>query len=264
MTRPLSQLLERVLEGEPAPGDEIDEVFRRADRLYRRRIQAVVAAGIAVIAVIAAAGYALTSTLMPTGHPATPAVAPYAATTAGSAPSPSRSPVADPVLGLLAPVAGGRKERVHPRPPARGNGWRQYSVTGQDGAPRGTVAVAVYATGKTLCFPVPAAPRRCAKVEWAPAGVEYVRYDEQNERDWQVRQTIARRISDGRTIALMAAGERGAGNAAAGKPGLTGAQVERLATDRRLFDAFGKDEDCFGPSSGACPAFKVPVPAADD
>jgi len=266
MTQPLSRLLEHVLDGEPAIGDEIDEIFRRADRLRRRRIQGLVGAGLVVVAVIAAAGYALTSTLMPTaGRPAVRAGSAVPAVVGrGTAdPTPRPSTDTDPVLGLLASIVDGRKEHIYPRSPERGNGWRQYSVTDQDGAPRGTVAVAVYATGKNLCFPVIGAPHRCAKVEWAPAGVEYVRYDDEKDRDWQVHQTIARRISDGRTIALMATGER-VDDSTAAKPGLTGAQIEQLATDRRLFDAFGKDEDCFGPSSGACPAFKVPVPSTED
>jgi hypothetical protein len=244
--------------------------------MRRRRIQTLIGAGLAVVAVIAAAGYALTSTLMPTATKIAPAAAPHATAQPGSVPPgsvpPGSAPPAsvppsaavDPVLGLLAPIVDGRQERITPRPPERGNGWRQYSVTDQDGTPRGTVAVAVYATGQNLCFPVLAAPHRCAKVEWAPAGVEYVRYDDEKNRDWQVHQTIARRISDGRTIALMATGERGGDDASAGRPGLSGAQIEQVATDRRLFDAFGQDEDCFGPSSGACPAFKVPVPSPDD
>ena len=263
MTQPLSRLLEHVLDGEPVIGDEIDEIFRRADRLRRRRIRTLIGAGLAAVAVIAAAGYALTSTLMPTATKITPAVAPHAIAQPTSVPPPPSAAV-DPVLGLLAPIVDGRKERIIPRPPERGNGWRQYSVTDQDGTPHGTVAVAVYATGQKLCFPVLAAPHRCAKVEWAPAGVEYVRYDDEKDRDWQVHQTIARRISDGRTIALMATGERGGDDPSAGRPGLSGAQIEQVATDRRLFDAFGKDEDCFGPSSGACPAFKVPVPSPND
>jgi hypothetical protein len=269
MTQPLSRLLEHVLDGEPAIGGEIDEIFRRADRLRRRRVQALIGVALAVVVVLAAAGYALTSTLLPTADKA-PAEAPQATARVSSAPLPSTaadplpSTAVDPVLGLLAPIVDGRKERVYPRPPERGNGWRQYSVTDQDGTPRGTVAVAVYATGQNVCFPALTAPHKCAKVEWAPAGVEYVRYDDEQDPDWQVHQTIARRISDGRTIALMATGERGGDNVAAGRPGLTGAQVEQLATERRLFDAFGTDEDCFGPSSGACPAFKVPVPSAED
>ncbi|MCU7729878.1 hypothetical protein ODJ79_39700 [Actinoplanes sp. KI2] len=274
MTQPLGRLLEQALDGEPAPRDEIDEVFRRADKLRRRRLQAAVGAGVAVIAVIAAAGYALTTTLLPPGQqrdagrhdpvqagaPVRPVAAPQATRTA--APPPSIA--ADPVLRLLAPIVEGRQERIRPRPPERGNGWRQYSVTDRDGTPRGTVTVAVYATGRDFCFPVRAGSHRCARVAWAPGGVEYVRYDDGNDRDWQARQTTARRTSDGRTIALMATGEHGGDTAAAGKPGLTGAQVERLATDRRLFDAFGRGEDCFGPSSGACPAFKVPLPSPKD
>jgi len=266
MTQPLSRLLEHVLDGEPVIGDEIDEVFRRADRLRRRRIQVLIGAGLAAVAVIAAAGYTLTSTLMPTGKTAAPSAGPHATAlpSAVQLPSPVPSTVTDPVLGLLAPFVGGRKERIYPRPPERGNGWRQYSVTDQDGTPRGTVAVAVYATGQGLCFPVLAAPHRCAKVSWAPAGVEYVRYDDEKDPDWQVHQTIARRISDGRTVAVMATGERGTDNASRGKPGLTGAQIEQLATDRRLFNAFNAGEQCSGPSSGACPAFKVPVPLPAD
>ena len=40
-------------------------------------------------------------------------------------------------------------------------------------------------------------------------GIEYARYDDDQDVDWQVHQTIARRISDGRTVAVMATGERG-------------------------------------------------------
>jgi len=133
-------------------------------------------------------------------------------------------------------------------------------VVDQDGKPRGTVELAVYSVAEDLCFPVPAAPAKCARTKWAPAGIEYVRYDDDHDPDWQVHQTIARRISDGRTVAVMATGERGTDNASRGKPGLTGAQIEQLATDRRLFNAFNAGEQCSGPSSGACPAFKVPVP----
>jgi hypothetical protein len=258
MTTRLNQLLEHVLDGEPVIGDEIDEIFRRADRMRRRRIQALIGAGAAVVAVIAATGYALTVTLMPGADTSAPApAASYAAA------RPSAVAVADPVLALIAPIADA-KLRISPRPPERGSGWRQYSVTDSAGRPRGTIEVAVYHVAEDLCFPVLAAPGKCARTEWAPAGVEYVRYDDEKDPDWQVHQTIARHITDGRTVAVMATGERGADNAAGGRPGLTGAQVQKVATDRRLFDAFGSTEDCFGPSSGACPAFKVPVPDGSD
>lgn len=257
MTLQLNQLLEHVLDGEPEIGDEIDAVFRRADRMRRRRIRMLVAAGVAGTAVIVATGYALTSTLMPSTGGGTPV-------TAQSSAAPRSSTAADPVLALIAPIVDGRKMHIYPRPPERGSGWRQYSVVDPDGKPRGTVELAVYSVAKDLCFPVPATPNKCAKTEWAPAGIEYVRYDDDHDLDWQVHQTIARRISDGRTVAVMATGERGTDNASRGKPGLTGAQIEQLATDRRLFNAFNAGEQCSGPSSGACPAFKVPVPLPAD
>ncbi|WP_433376885.1 hypothetical protein ACQPZX_08690 [Actinoplanes sp. CA-142083] len=257
MTVQLNRLLEHVLDGEPQLGDEIDAVFRRADRLRRRRTQALVAAGVAVTAVIVATGYALTTTLMPGKN-----ASPPAGVASSAVPLPST--VADPVLALIAPIVDGRKMHIYPRPPERGSGWRQYSVVDQDGKPRGTVEVAVYTVAEDLCFPVLAAPGKCAKTEWAPAGIEYVRYDDDRDLDWQVHQTIARRITDGRTVAVMATGERGTDNASNGKPGLTGAQIEQIATDRRFFDAFGAAEQCSGPSSGACPAFKVPVPLPAD
>lgn len=258
MTMPLTRLLEHVLEGEPGLGDEIEAVFREAARIRRRRTRALLAAGAAAVAVIAGAGFALTTTLI--SSPATPAAAPTVAATVTRSPIPVPSDVADPVLAVLAPVARDRKMHLYPRPPERGDGWRQYSVTDADGRPRGTVQVAVYDIAADMCFPVLAHPNRCAPTEWAPAGVEYVRYDDDHDPEWQVHQTIARRITDGRTLAVMATGERGAGEPAAGKPGLTGAQIEKIATDQRLFDAFGPDERCSGPSAGACPAFRMPVP----
>jgi hypothetical protein len=173
---------------------------------------------------------------------------------------PVPSAIADPVLAVVAPQVDGKGMHIFPRPPERGNGWRQYSVVDDEGKPRGTVEIAVYPAPEDLCFPVPAAPGKCARTEWAPRGIEYVRYDDDQDLDWQVHQTIARRISDGRTVAVMATGERGTDDADAGKPALTGAQVEKIATDPRLADAFGPAETCTGPSAGACPVFRVPVP----
>lgn len=257
MSVQLNQLLEHVLDGEPGLGDEVDAVFRRADRIRRRRLRALIAAGVAAAAIIVATGYALTSTLMPGTATSEPAAAPPSA-------GPAPSDLTDPVLEVLAPLVDAKKMHIYPRPPERGDGWRQYSVVDKDGKARGTVEVAVYAVADDLCFPVLAAPGKCAKTEWAPAGVKYVRYDDDQDLDWQVHQTIARRITDGRTLAVMATGERGTGNAAAGKPGLTGAQIEKAATDRRMFDAFGANEKCQGPSAAACPAFKVSVPLPAD
>ena len=254
MSVPLNRLLEHVIEGEPEVGEEVDAVFRAADRLRRRRrTRVLLTAGAIAIAMLAAAGYLLTSTLMPSMDEAPP----VGSVSPSDVPVPSD--VADPVLALIAPVVGD-KLHIYPRPPERGNGWRQYSLVGADGKPRGTLELAVYTVRDDLCFPVLAAPNECAKTQWAPAGVEYVRYDAAPDPDWQVHETMARRISDGRTVAVMATGERGADSASHGTPGLTGAQVEKVATDKRLFDAFVAGERCFGPSVAACPAFKVAVP----
>lgn len=261
MTVQLTSLLEHVLDGEPETGDAVDEIFRRADRLRRRRTRALLAAGLAAVVVIVVAGWLLTTTLMPAtdrdgeaGREVKLAPAPPGAVTAPPT-------VTDRVLGLLDPVAADKKMRVDPRPPERGEGWRQYSMTDRDGKPRGTIEVAVYAVRDDLCFPVVATPGKCARTEWAPAGIEYVRYDDDRDPGWQVHETIARRISDGRTVVVMATGERDADRPSDGKPGLTGAQVEKLATDKRLFDAFAPEEKCSGPAADECPAFKVPVPS---
>jgi hypothetical protein len=260
MTVRLNDLLEHVLEGEPELGDQVDAVFRQATRLRRRRRRALIAGAAAVVAGIAAAGYGLTTTLLPG-----PAAAPRPAATA-TAPSPSVSsagPPADPVLGMLAPIVGKKDLRIVAGSPDRGDGWRRYSVTDDQGRSRGTVEVAVYHVADDLCFPVLASKKSCARTEWAPKGVEYVRYDDESDQDRQVHQTIARRISDGRTLAVMAAGKRDTGDAGRGKPALSGKQVERVATGPELFDAFGPDETCTGAAADDCPAFEVPVPTED-
>ena len=254
MTVPLNDLLQHVLAGEPVLGDEVDAVFHHAERLRRRRTRLLLAAGAATAGAIVLAGYLLTTTLLP-ARGAPPAAAP----TRGAAPVPSA--MSDPVLRVIAPIVDGERMRIVPRPPERGFGWRQYSVLGPDGRLRGTVEVAVYAVPGRLCFPVPGEESDCAEVERAAEGVEYVRYDETGDPDRQVNETIARRTADGRTVAVMAAGERGTGDAAAGRPALTGAQVRQIATDMRLISAFGPRERCNGPAADACPVFEVPVPA---
>ena len=258
MSVQLRDLLEHVLVGEPEVADEVDAVFRGADRLRRRRTRSLILAGAAVVVAVAAAGFVLTTTLLPGSLRSAPVTAlPSAAVTPSVVPPPSA--IADPVLAIVAPPVDGKKMHIFPRPPERGNGWRQYSVMDQDGKPRGTVQVAVYASPHDLCFPVLAAAGKCAHTAWAPKGIEYVRYDDDQDVEWQVHQTIARRISDGRTVAVMSTGERGTDNASRGKPALTGKQIEQIATDPALGDAFGPAEDCSGPSAGACPVFRVPV-----
>ena len=267
MSVQLRELLEHVLEGEPAVGDEVDAVFREADRLRRRRTRRVLAAGLGAAALVTAAGYLLTTTLLPrsatpapTGLPApAPAVsaAPSAAPSAvrsGGTPSPKPSAGGDAVRAVVEPLVKGRSLRLAAT--ERGDGWRRWAVTTPDGRSRGTVKIAVYDRPDGLCFPVRADPDACARAD-RKAGFAFVRYDDVSDADRQVRQTIARRLSDGRTVTVLAAGERDAG-AEKGKPALTGAQVEQVATDERVFAAFGPDERCDG--AGSCPEFRVEVP----
>lgn len=250
MSAHLTKLLEHALAGEPALADEVDAVFRRADRLRRRRARAVLAAGVFAVVVVVAAGALVVTTLLPddrTPPPALLAVGP-------TKPAPSAQP--DPVLAVIAPVIVAKKLKIRPRPPERGNGWRQYAVTTAGGEPRGIVQVAVYQTPQKLCFPVLAAPDACARPEKSADGLDYLRYDGVEDSAWRTRQTIAHRGADGRALALMAVGER------TGRPPLSGTQVQKLATDTRLMAAFGAAETCTGPSAGACPTFHVPVPTS--
>jgi hypothetical protein len=253
----LAELLEPVLRGEPPLGDEVDAVFRRADRLRTLRTRLLLASGGAAVAVIVVAGYVLTTTLMPRRDPvvkslpapvASPAPPPSPVT-----PSPSPRPAGDAVRRVITP--GIDAKGLHLLAGSRGQGWREYPVRDAEGIRRGTVLVAVYRAAGDLCFPVLAAPGRCARAEKASEAIQFVRYDDESDPDRQVHQTIAH--GNGRVLAVLAAGERDT-SAKRGKPALSGKQVETVATDERLFEAFGADERC----DDACPAFPVSVPAA--
>jgi hypothetical protein len=250
-TGPLRELLEHVLEGEPSIGDEVDAVFRRADRLRRRRTQGLLAAGLGGAAMVVAVGYVLTTMLIPATPELRPAPAPLPASTPATV-KPGPSVAADPVLDVIAPLVLSRSLRIVPNSAERGDGWRRYAVADGD-QPRGTVQVAVYDKPGEYCFPVRADREACARAERAD-GLEFVRYDDESDQDRQVHQTIARRLSDGRTIAVMAAGERDAG-AAKGRPALSGAQVEKVATDERVFGAFAGGSAC----GKGCPSFRTSV-----
>jgi hypothetical protein len=261
MTVPLGEMLERALVGEPAPADEVAAVFRRADALRRRRVRLVLVAGAVIVGTVALGGYLVTTTLLPvrSSPRADSAAVVRAGSGIGRSAVPVPSAIADPVLAALAPAVDAGHLRIVPRPPQRGFGWRQYSVLTADGKPRGTVGVAVYARPDRFCFPRRDGHTGCASADHAAGGIDYVRYDDA-EPDWQVNQTIARRAADGRTIALMAAGERDVTDPADGRPALSARQIERLATDPRLMAAFGPRERCDGAPAEACPVFRVPVP----
>ncbi|WP_249997614.1 hypothetical protein [Actinoplanes sp. M2I2] len=263
MSAPLNRLLEHVLEGEPPLGDEVDAVFRRAARLRRRRTQAVLLAGAGTAGLIVVLGYVLTATLLDappatiSSGPSTPAgvaaVPPPPVPSGASAPGPAPGPASDGVLKVIGPLVKGRELRVEPASQRKGDGWREYGLTDAQGRSRGTVQVAVFDVRRKWCFPVAADPEACARADRA-SGLEFVRYDDVSDPDRQVRQTLARRLDGDRVLAVQVAGEPGVG-ARRGKPGLTGAQVEQVATDERVFDAFDVDENC----DDGCPAFRTPV-----
>jgi hypothetical protein len=259
-TVPLGALLGHVLEGEPALAGEVDEIFRRADALRRRRTRLLLIAGVTIAALIVLAGYLLTTRLLP-ARGASRALPAHPATLASAVPVPSA--IADPVLALVAPMIDGDHRRIVPRPPARGFGWRQYSVLTADGQSHGTVQLAIFARPDGLCFPRRDGKDGCARADRAAGGVDYVPYGDGTDPDWQVNEAIARRTADGRTIVVMATGERDVADPADAAPPLSANQVERLVTDHRLLDAFGAREGCDGPSANACPIFKVPVPDGD-
>jgi hypothetical protein len=224
-------------------GDALDDIFRRAETVRRRRIRSLFGAAAGAAAGLVAVGYALTALLLPdTSHPSAAA---------------GRSTVtADPVLAVLRPALRGSGLRVEAREPARGAGWRRYLVLTAAGRPRGVVEVATYAAPPRLCFPARGAPDACALPERG-GGTGYVRYVV--DGDPQVNEVIARRPGDGRVIVVQAAGERGTGSAAGGRPALSALMAARIATDARIAAGFGAAERCTGPDGG-CPVLAVPLP----
>jgi hypothetical protein len=246
----LGTMLEHVFGHEPPVGDAIDDIFRRAEAVRRRRAKTVVVAGSLAVLLIAILGYAATAVLLP----AAPTQSPAAETVVVGAP-------ADPVLAVLAPMLAPSRLTAGPREPSRGEGWRQYLVRTASGRPHGLVEVSAYAAPDGLCFPVLADRTACARPERAADTVEYVRYAIDRDVNWQVIEVIARRGSDGRVIVVQASGERGTGSAQGGRPPVSALLAARLAADPRLAAAFDAEKACNGPDP-ACPVLKVPVPIA--
>jgi hypothetical protein len=250
MSALLTEVLERACASEPPPEDAVPDITRRAVRLRRRRAFRAVLTGLALVALVVLLGYALTTILMPGQKPPS--------TAAVAVPQPRPSAVLDPALAVLAPLVDAKGYRIVPHEPATGAGWRQYAVSNPAGEPRGLVEVAVYDAPAGLCLPVPADPDSCAPPDRTREGIEYAPYAETADPDWQVHEVIARRVVDGRTVAVMATGERGTGSAERGEPPLTTVEAARAATDPRLADAFGVGERCNEPAP-ACPILRVPV-----
>lgn len=250
MSAAMTAVLERACAGEPPVGDAVGDIVRRATRMRRRRAGSVLLAGATVVVLVVLLGYALTTVLLPGRKP------PSTAAVAMAQPRPSA--VLDPVLAVLSRPVDAKDHRIVPRVPFSGSGWRQYAVLGADGRPRGLVEVSVYDAPAGLCLPVEAEPTSCAKPDTTDSGFEYGRYDDTEDVDWQVRQVIARRVVDGRTVAVQATGERGTGDRDAGKPPLTGREAADAATDPRLLDAFGLGERCNLPAPD-CPILTFAV-----
>ncbi|WP_146164294.1 hypothetical protein [Pseudosporangium ferrugineum] len=246
----MTAVLERACESEPPVGDAVEDIFRRADRLRRRRARTVILAGLVAVVIVILLGYALTTVLLPGPKPRS------AAAVAVAQPRPSA--VLDPVLAVLAPPVDAKAYRVVPSEPSSGPGWRQYTVTDRDGRPRGMIEVAVFDAPAGLCLPVLADPSACAQPDRTRAGIEYARYADTADVDWQVRQVIARRVVDGRTVAVQATGARGTGDTDRGSPPLTTREVAQAATNPRLIDAFGLGEHCNAPAP-SCPILKIAV-----
>lgn len=250
MSAAMTAVLERACESEPPVGDAVEEIFRRADKLRRSRARSVILAGLVAVVIVILLGYALTTVLLPGPKPRS------AAAVAVAQPRPSA--VLDPVLGALAPPVDKKGFRIVPRLPSSGSGWRQYAVMDEDGRPHGLVEVAIFDAPAGLCLPVLADEQSCARPDRTRAGIEYARYADTADVDWQVHEVIARRVVDGRTVAIQATGERGTGDAGRGEPPLTAREVAEAATDPRLPDGFGLGERCNAPAP-ACPIFKIPV-----
>jgi hypothetical protein len=246
----MTSLLERACVGEPPVGDAVTEIFRRADSLRRRRAATVILAGLAAVAIVILLGYALTTVLLPGAKPPTAAVAAVA--------QPRPTADLDPVLAVLSRPVDAKGLAIVPRPPAGGIGWRQYAVLSRSGEPRGLIEVAVYDAPAAVCLPVLADPLACARPDTTASGMEYGRYASTGDPDWQINEVIARRVVDGRTLAVQATGERGTGSRTRGAPPLTPHETAAVATNPRLLDAFGLGESC-NPPAPACPVLKHPV-----
>jgi hypothetical protein len=246
----LDEQLGRAFDDEPPVGDAIEAVFVRAERLRQRRIRRLLLTGLTAVVLVAAAGYGLTSVLLPSA--ASPAVAPAAPPATAGAPV-----TADDLAPVLAAISG---LDVQPRDPAAGPGWRHYSAFDAAGHARGLIEISVYWQSGGVCLPVLGDPNACALPQHV-TGLEYARYTWDTDVNWQINEVIARRLTDGRTIAVQATGRRNSDDAESGRPPLTGRQAADVATDPRVLAAFGPAESCNDPAV-TCPDLRAKVRAA--
>ena len=242
----LDERLSQAFDDEPPVGDAVEAVLERAEQLRKGRIRRVLLTGVAAVLVVAAAGYGLTSVLLPGTPPVRPAAV---------APQAPSAPAADPMETVLSRISG---LTVTPRLPVTTSGWRHYSAVDAQGLPRGVIEVSAYRVTGSFCLPVQNAPKECSLLERTPDGVEFVRYRWDRDIEWQVNQAVSRR-ADGRVLVVVATGPRNTHEAQAGRPPLSGLETERAATDPQIMAAFEETESCNDPAS-ACPALRIAVP----
>jgi hypothetical protein len=240
-----------VFADEPPLDDPVTAVFAHAGRLHRRRSRIVLTSGAVVVTLVTFIAYALTTVMLPNTPQRTTYIEPVATVI-------TRHP--DQAVTLLAPILSSSGMKITPRD--HGDGWRQYDVQSKTGRPHGLIELSVYDEPDGLCFPVLADRTACARPETTPANVQYARYAFDRDVNWQVNETMARRLPDGRTLVIQATGERGTGSPTAGRPPVTALLTARLAVDPRLMAAFAQGEHCNGPSPD-CPTLKVPVPVVN-
>jgi hypothetical protein len=264
---PVRDLLDGVLDDEPAMPDAAVAVFTQADRLRKRRRRRVLLTATAVVVLVAFTGNALTELIVPTVVPkisadptATPAAsapgvsAPEATAsgvTASGAPGASAAAAAsDPLLAFSATLLAPSGSQL--RPNATGEGWSRYDVV-DSGEVTGTLEYVLYSTTAGLCLPpTPTPSDRCVRM----ALRNDVRYYTYEDPDAGFAELIGVRQKDSRAFAVQSRGLDG--DAAP----LTVTELKRLALDRGLATQLDDDEWCDRPDA-SCPELGVPVPPED-
>jgi hypothetical protein len=239
MSAAMTTMLEQACANEPPVGNAVNDIFRRAEHLHRKRVTTVLVAALCAVAVLILLGYALTTYLLPTTakpHPPTAAIA------AVTQPRPTAD--LDPALSLLSRPIDAKNLSITPE--AAGPGWRAYAVKGPQ---NNHIRLAIYNAPTAVCLPVKADPLACATPDTTPTGMQYARYATEHSHE-----VIARRVVDGRTLALQV-------TSLTGTPLLTLRELATLATNPRLLDAFGLGESCNPPTPPPtpCPTFPAPV-----
>jgi hypothetical protein len=245
------ELLMRLFDDEPAPGDTVTSVYRRAERLRRRRQWRAIAAGACLVVLVALAGYGVTDALFPR----------VGGDLAGGPGDPTSSVPAPPTVDRVGAAIGRNlaSSGLTFRPDARGTGWRRYTVFAA-ATSVGTLDVVVYPAAVALCYPKAAGTSDCARDRTTDDGLEYATYTEDDSAEQQYTEILARQPAEGRGVAAYAAGPRASGERGPGESPLGIGLLQRVALDRSVIAAFDADEWCGRPSDPACPTPAVPMP----